>query len=283
MRNKEIHFWSNPPFTNNDIFDFERYVDVADHATDRLKNIHYYDEDTQSIRYPVVFADASPNTMYANERWQRYQNTSDDPKFLTPMFLHHVQPEAKLIAVLRDPVSMVYSGYKYFPTFSPNKPDLTPSDFHNGVVTSVKALLECEQQHSRIFCAYASSESLGIDREVMETCYFVFILLQHGQYDLYISEWLKYFSQEQFLILRMEDIVYEGELDAVARVWDFLGLRPVTKRLQHIYQTMTVSNLAKGNVGDMKEETKEILTEYFKTSTENLSQLLNNDIYLWND
>lgn len=50
--------------------------------------------------------EASASTMWDNNAWTFfYDNSSDgEPPFLTQDFIHAVQPDAKLIVMLRDPV-----------------------------------------------------------------------------------------------------------------------------------------------------------------------------------
>ena len=72
MGAKEITWWSSlNPLTNNEVFNFERYMDIADLAVDRILDDVRINPDTGQTEYPVIFGDGTPSTMFRNTQWVR--------------------------------------------------------------------------------------------------------------------------------------------------------------------------------------------------------------------
>ena len=68
---KEINWWSNNPLSENDIFNLERYMDIADLAVDRILEDFQVDPVTGLLEHPVIFGDGTPSTMFRNYQWVR--------------------------------------------------------------------------------------------------------------------------------------------------------------------------------------------------------------------
>ena len=58
--------------------------------------------------------------------------------------MSHVQPDVKLIVILRDPVQMTFSSYKFF-RMAESPPDV--EEFHECVVHSIEV---CVIQYTRL-------------------------------------------------------------------------------------------------------------------------------------
>ena len=71
MGHKEITWWSNEPLTKNEVFNFERYMDIADLAVDRILEDVRVNPVTGQAEYPVIFGDGTPSTMFRNAQWVR--------------------------------------------------------------------------------------------------------------------------------------------------------------------------------------------------------------------
>jgi hypothetical protein len=113
---------------------------------------------------------------------------------------HHLS-QAKLIAVLRDPVERAYSHFKH----SKGR-GVEPLDFE-AALAAEDGRLAADPEHrsraSRIW-SYAS----------------------RGLYDLQLERWLRHFPREQLLVLRSEDL-YEHTADTYAEVLAFLDAADV--------------------------------------------------------
>ena len=69
MGAKEIKWWSNTPLSSNDIYDFERYLDIADIAVSQILKEKRANYVTNMTQYPMIFGDATPSTMFDNIQW----------------------------------------------------------------------------------------------------------------------------------------------------------------------------------------------------------------------
>ena len=71
MGGKEINWWSYSPLSNNEVFNFEIYLDIADLAVDRILDDVRVNQVTGQTEYPVIFGDGTPSTMFRNSQWVR--------------------------------------------------------------------------------------------------------------------------------------------------------------------------------------------------------------------
>ena len=69
MGGKEVAWWSGDPMTTNEVFNFERYLDVGDLAVDRILDDVRVNSVTGQTEYPVIFGDGTPATMFRNLQW----------------------------------------------------------------------------------------------------------------------------------------------------------------------------------------------------------------------
>ncbi len=103
-------------------------------------------------------------------------------------------PDAKLIVVLRDPVKRAFSAYQFFKKLG---------------------------SESRSFQkALQGEEKLQTAEEKDDYAY-----LSHGCYARQIETWLKYFKEDQFLILIFEEVFREPKI-YLPKVFNFLGVNP---------------------------------------------------------
>ena len=157
---KELTWWSHHSSRANDIFSYERYLDMNDIAAETILSVSRIDE-SGTISNPIIFGDGSPNTMFWNNRWKDYgkiRNATDtDNMLLTPKFMHHLQPEAKLIVILRDPVTFTFSTYAYFSSAS-----ISSEHFHKCVLISIQMMTQCEQEFSHSYCTLLSYKDFNL-------------------------------------------------------------------------------------------------------------------------
>ena len=72
MGGKEVHWWDSPQRYKNEIYDFERYLDLADIGADHvLRNLRMCRRNN-TIYHPVIFGEGTPSTMFKNTRWERF-------------------------------------------------------------------------------------------------------------------------------------------------------------------------------------------------------------------
>ena len=106
-----------------------------------------------------------------------------------------------------------------------------------------------------------------------------------GLYYVHLKKWLQFFPREQFLFLRMEDMVTNFTA-AMVQIADFLGLRQVASGKIENWLTKTnhrVNRVASDDIFVMQNKTKVLLDEVYGPYNQLLADLLDNDNYLWSD
>ncbi|XP_067225954.1 carbohydrate sulfotransferase 15-like isoform X2 [Chanodichthys erythropterus] len=192
---KEPHWWSrkrfgiirpgDPPLTH---FPLDHYLDLFDSVAQRIQHRLLGNSSSSSS---IITGEASASTMWDNLAWLYLHDISREaePPSLVQDFIHAVQPDARLIAILRDPVERLYSDYLYFGTS--NKSAL---DFHQKVCESLRLFDACLRDAGLRACVYSST-----------LYYAMSVRLQVGLYVVFILDWLSVFSRDQLLVLRLED------------------------------------------------------------------------------
>uniref|UniRef100_A0A3P9H9Y6 Sulfotransferase n=1 Tax=Oryzias latipes TaxID=8090 RepID=A0A3P9H9Y6_ORYLA len=215
------------------------------------------------------FGEASASTMWDNNAWVYfYDNTSEgEPPFLIQDFIHAVQPDARFIVMLRDPVERLYSDYLYFGIA--NK---SAEDFQEKVSESLQLFEGCLMEYTMRSCVYNTTVNNAMP-----------VRLQVGLYIIYLMDWLRVFNREQILVLRLEDHASNRKY-TMHKVFDFLGLGPLTKEIESEITESPASNTrrpADKNLGPMMAITKEILREFYTPFNAKLAKVLQNDSFLW--
>ena len=124
----------------------------------------------------------------------------------TPYYLYHPSapgraaatvPEAKLVALLRNPVDRAFSHYQHT-----RSRGLEPLPFADAIAAEAERLVTADE--SQRLHSYVS----------------------RGRYAEQLQRWLAEFPRSQVLVLRSEDL-FDDIASTVARVVSFLGLSPM--------------------------------------------------------
>ena len=146
--------------------------------TSMLYFLYRADFRSDEIRHPVIFGDGTPGIIFSNDHWERYVHTEDEQTVLTPKYLNHIQRNAKIIAILRNPVTMVFSSYKFFNHYVPSSV-MSVDHFHMCVLEAIESLQSCaEYHHTEDYCILLKYRHLNISNE----CLYVARSLQIGHY-----------------------------------------------------------------------------------------------------
>jgi hypothetical protein len=171
----------------------------------KRKEVHYFTE--HYIRGENWYRGQFPLRSARNRRETRIigdgtPNYLFDPR--TPERLRAFAPEAKLIAILRDPVTRALSHYH--------------ESFHAGLETlSLREALDREPD--RLF---GETEKLLHDGTYVSYPRLWYSYIARGFYMDQIQLWLRYFSRQQLLVLVTEDLLGRPE-QTMRTVHNFLG------------------------------------------------------------
>jgi hypothetical protein len=162
-------------------------------------------------------------------------------------------PGAKLIALLRDPVSRAYSHYQHVVRRWPHKPS-----FAEALAREERELQE-EQERMLAHDDYQSRRHMR------------FSFLARGLYAEQLEAWYAHFPRERLLVLKAEDF-FADVRGTVRQVVDFLGLPT---------GDWEPEKLEASNVGSYKEpldpELRARLRVYFAPHNARLYELLGRD------
>ncbi len=178
----------------------------------------------------------------------------------TPMYLFHplvpyrvsmMQPDIKLIVILRNPIERAYSHYWHevragnewlsFENAIEKEEYRLQGERHNIILNNGRYSSAAYYQHS---------------------------YLARGIYVDQLRVWFKFFSKNQILIIKSEDF-FSKTLKSLDSVYNFLGLPTGSCQSLNIYQ--------KGNYAPMSESNREKLKQYFQPSNERLYAFLDRD------
>ncbi|XP_059214749.1 carbohydrate sulfotransferase 15-like [Centropristis striata] len=271
---KEPHWWTRRRFGYirfangfQETFPLEDYLDLFDWAAINIQK--GISGKSPGYHRTLVTGEASVSTMWDNQACNYFYKDGEEtePPFLIQDFIHTVQPEAKIIIMLRDPGERLYSDYLFF-----NMANKSAEDFHQKVVNSVLLFQSCLLERSLRSCVY-DTNLYNIMR----------VRLSLGIYIVFLLDWLTVFPQEQILVLRLED--YSANLKVtMKKVFDFLSVGPLSPQVEAALTKTPKSNTrrtADKKVGPMLPATKDLLNKFHQPFNQKLANLLNNKAFLW--
>ena len=232
------------------------YQYISDHPNviyAHTKEIHYFDRnyskgiDWYRSNFPFLskVAPDSPKPekrIITGEATPAYMFVPDIPQKMA-----EINPGAKLIMILRNPVTRSYSHYQ----MSVRKKRRTIS------------FEETIKQELETFRKTAPDPS-GLPIPPFD----LKAILQRSIYYNQIERWLEYYPKEQILFLKSEDF-FNNTAEVIQTVFDYLELPPFTNKLFYVdnpggYQTLQ---------GDIYEQ----LTDFFRPYNQKLYDLIGKD------
>jgi hypothetical protein len=178
-------------------------------------------------------------------------NVDSSPYYLfhpqVPQRAHALLPNARLIVLLRDPVRRAYSHY-----WHERDKGREPLSFEDAIAAEPERV---EREHARL----ATGE---IERSASHQ---YFSYLARGRYAEQLERWLQFYTREQLLVLRFEDLAREP-LPVLNRTLDWLGLPAMASARLEPRNTRRYPPIA--------PETAASLQEYFAPHNAELESLL---------
>lgn len=273
---KEPHWWTRKRFGIirlsdgfHDRYPVEDYLDLFDLAAYQIQDHLLANSSGAPKQRNIIIGEASASTMWDNNAWVYFYNntTEGEPPFLIQDFVHALQPDARFIVMLRDPVERLYSDYLYFGIA--NK---SAEDFHEKVSESLQLFEGCLTMYRMRACVYNTTLNNAMP-----------VRLQVGLYIVYILDWLTVFSRDQILVLRLEDHASNRKY-TMHKVFDFLNLGSLTEQKEAEITRSPASNTrrpADKNLGPMLPITRDVLRDFYKPFNEKLAKVLRNDSFRW--
>jgi Sulfotransferase domain len=216
---KEIHFFDTP--------NFRRGVDWYR---------SHFPRQQQENGHKVFTGEASPYYLFHPHAARRVADTI---------------PQAKLIALLRNPIDRAYSDYQH--------------TFRQGYETlGFNEALDLEEERLR-----GEKQKILADESYRSTNYRRYSYLTRGIYVDQLKEWHRYFEPKQLLILKSEDF-FACPSETLELVLKFLGLPEQDFKLE--------GRRNEGNYSEpMDSETRRWLKEYYEPHNRRLYEYLDVD------
>ncbi|XP_060567594.1 uncharacterized protein LOC132726294 isoform X2 [Ruditapes philippinarum] len=223
-----------------------------------------------TLYHPAVTGHGDPMDFWDQSSWKRIpQNdfTADIPRLTTPSLIKHVNPNIRLILILRDPIERLFSNYLHGQFGS------TADEFHRDVVLSRALLKACTANRSMKSCLY--------DENIIRS---LRVPISGSFYSVHIKEWLKVFPRKQIFITRTEAFA-KSIANTLLGIFRFLRLDPLPTRdlyrianMPHFYNTK-----AKETSGSIRPETIDILRVMFEPYNIELAGILNDENFNFNN
>jgi hypothetical protein len=224
-----------------------------------MKETHFF---TRNYRKGLNWYRANFPPLWYRNRTQRRDGTDlvsgeATPYYLfyphTPQRVSKAVPDAKLIVLLRNPVDRAYSQYHH--------------EIRQGLVTlSFKDALKREQEE----LPKETAKILG-DEDYHSVVHQSYSYVARGIYVDQLERWTQYFSKEQMLILRSEDLA-EEPVSTLGQVADFLKLPR--------WQPREYTRYHLAHYDPIDPATRERLANHFRDHNQRLYEFLGRD-FCW--
>ncbi|XP_071949579.1 carbohydrate sulfotransferase 15-like [Antedon mediterranea] len=185
------------------------------------------------------------------------------PEYTHADVIRLVQPNAKIIAIFRNPSERLYSDYKYFKQMQHKSPDL----FHKKVVNSLRIFNNCLKDHDIRKCTYTYKGD---------------VRLHIGNYNIFVREWMRAFPRNQLHFLRTDE--WKNCAVELPKIYDFLNIRVLNaSELTSICNGKLKNvNTSSKKLGPMLTETRILLDDFYRPFLKDLANILEDDRYTWN-
>ena len=269
---KEIQWWTKHdfPVRKNDILSYFGYFNQARYTIRKdPKN--------------VITGDCSASSAFQLPFRMNLSTTFADAQ---PFLIHSILPQARLIAVVRNPIYRIRSEYYYFITqhckFNDTevKALCNAEGLHRTVMNHLNGFRACmSDRNDEIFCMYSYRNWIEPESPCIQ------LRLEATMYYHTLSQWLQYFPRERVLILRTEDLEADQK-GVAASLYGFLGLSHLNiKELEEqesINKYKEQESLHKSTSSDMMyPKTAQLLYDFFHPFNVKLAELLRDDRFDW--
>lgn len=209
-----------------------------------------------------------------------------------PTLLYRTLPNIKIIVIMREPVSRLWSHYWSFCSerwgrsqddqiLIPAEVTRAPAElFHRYSMSVMKKYLQCIKLNSEFKClTFLRGKACEQPR------------LSVSLYYLHIAKWLSVFPRDRFYFLRTEDLMHDTYSE-MKRLWKFLDTNILS---EEDFNLTVKKNRIDNNVNDwirsegyrdifqMWPRTRQLLQSFFRVYNERLARLLNDEKFLWQD
>ena len=236
---------------------------------------------------PAVTIDASPNLMF---QWPRYfENDTMENYCLIPSLIPVLLPDSKYFVIMRNPVSMLYSTFWFSCTYiSVNMNSVKykgPDIFHERIVEKIGIFNKCKARGLPLDkCMDVASVKLSSPD--LPSCGTT--RLEIALYYVHTRKWLSVVPRERIHFFTLEELITVDLTHTAKMILDFLEI-PMTDD-SYNFQDIVCNENKQEKIDykrdprlQMREDTRQILEEFFQPYNQMLADLLDDDKFLWKD
>ena len=260
-KQKEPHYWARQRHTHNTSF------------LQYLRDLHA----GRTLRKDSVVIDGSPSTLQFHLGWERRYPWANNIPFKTTDLIHSITPQAKILAIVREPVARLFSAYLMWAVI--NKAAVTQFTFRDAVLKSINHFNHCVKEKGIKACCF-DSEIISKNRKRL-------IFLEEGIYSCFLIDCKEKFG-DNFMTVLFEDYT-SSPLFTLMSIFEFLEVsKPDEGQLKSFIESARVENTREsrdhGKIDqfDMLEDTIAVLKEFYQPYNEELALYFNNTRLLFN-
>ena len=169
---------------------------------------------------------------------------------LTAKNVYEVNPNQKIIVILRNPVDRAYSHYHVNVKEKSEKRSFEDAIFEEMNRIKSERIIQNKNKNLRVF----TPNNIHY--------------LKKGFYALQLKSWFKIFPREQILVLSTEEFQEDQNL-IYKKIFDFLNIPNM--------KIKSTEKMEKGNYIPMKHDTRNLLLDYFRQCNHELFELINSE------
>ena len=263
----------------------------------KMNNVQYMTYTTDERRN-LVIADFTPAYSWNNDFWSKDPANANqhEPVSLIPHKVKHLLPDAKIMAMVRNPVDRLWSDFEFH--FSDKKLKKKSAKhkqryFDARIKTAIKWWNDCIGTYNLTMrqCAFGNHYPKPLrtlsyfKTRSRKSCHHRFscdwlenpaTALRRGLYYILLKEWYDVFTDERVLVLRAEDYYAAPEKTIQKVVLPFLDTPPFDN-----YVERNSSNASSKPRLRMLEKTRDLLQRFYSPYNYKLAELLKDKKYTW--
>ncbi|XP_067671766.1 carbohydrate sulfotransferase 15-like [Haliotis asinina] len=252
----------------------ETYIDLL-----QISSLFIQSRQREGEVSQYVIGDATPNHFSTHGFWGMLPGNEGcaEPCVTDADVIHHVNPRAKLLLILRNPttrMSCIFTLYSHY-LFKAMlyKRNVSKQDFHDLVVTQIANFQNCLTLQSLRGCSYNYSFSHYMTSSVD---------LRGSIYQVFLTDWMEKFPKDQIHVVKFEEFV-ENEKAHLTEIFKFLKLSNLSdEKLESITNMKALNQrIYRADIGDMMNSTRVLLDSFYKPYNEKLAKFLKNEKWNW--
>ena len=213
----------------------------------------------------AIILDGTPCLLSDHREWETRYPWATNPPYTNADIIHFVSPQAKIVAMVRDPVERLWSDYLYFDRGEKR----TPDTFHEQLELEMERFQSCLETRDLRHCCFSTKNSVKVQ-------------LSRGIYICFLQDWRENFG-DNLLVLTLEEYS-ERMVETLQRVYEFLEVTVDLGELQEMVDMSRTENVRQDSdvlQGDMLDETRVKLRTFYEPYNVMLARYLQDRKYLF--